>query len=248
MLSTIKQQGIRGVTFPLDTHRLLCQWWGSGFTTTVRTVQSSTSRGFGLLIAYVLPGFTLLLGLAALSDPLHLWLMGPESSTLAVGGVLYITAASIVAGMILNALRWALLDTLHHATGLAKPRWNDALLADRLPAFERLVEDHFRHHQFYGNTALAALLGFVAWRISPSGALAPALWPELALLVLELTLVAASRDALRRYYRRTGVLLALAEEDAMTNGSHPKPADPKKPAGRPPKGTAPAKPGDKPRK
>ncbi len=151
-----------------------------------------------------------------------------------MGGVLYVTAASIVVGMILNTLRWVLLDSLHHATGITRPAWNDALLSDHLPAFERLVEDHFRYYQFYGNTAFAAAAGFIAWRLSPAGALAPTLWPELGLLILELTLVAASRDALRRYYGRTSRLLAHSREDHMTNGSHPKtkPAKPdsKKPA------------------
>jgi hypothetical protein len=50
------------------------------------------------------------------------------------------------------------------------------------------------------------------------------------LFILEITLVAASRDALRRYYRRTGSLLTLVQETPMTNGSH----HPNKPgAGKP---------------
>lgn len=213
--------------------------------TQARPVQTTSIRSFGLLIAYVLPGFTLLCGLATVFEPLRLWLLGsdPRSSTLAIGGVLYITAASVVAGMMLNALRWAVIDTAHHATGLTRPVWNDALLADRLPAFERLVEDHFRYYQFYGNTALAGLFAAAAWRSSVYTIDAPQTLLVVVFLVLELTLVMASRDALRRYYRRTGALLALSEkEHVMTNGSHPKP-DPKKPEGKTPKAPAPG--GDK---
>lgn len=219
--------------FSVDECRRLCHRWWATLTTTYSSVQNTSLRGFGLLIAYVLPGFTVLLGLATLSETLRLWLVGPESSTLAVGGVLYVTAASILVGMVLNALRWVILDMLHHATGLVRPAWNDALLTDRLSAFERLVEDHYRHYQFYGNTAIAAVFAFAAW--AASDAPWPSPWPELALVALEFTLVAASRDALRRYYRRTGALLTHLQENTMTNGSHhPKPpqpkAEPKKPA------------------
>lgn len=240
MLTGVHHEGLTARS-GLDANSRLWQWLWNPTATPARQVHTTSIRSFGLLIAYVLPGFTLLCGLATLSEPLRLWLLGaqPGSSTLAIGGVLYITAASVVAGMILNALRWAVIDTIHHSTGLVRPVWNDALLADRLPAFERLVEDHFRYYQFYGNTALAGIFATLAWRVSPLAAGAPPRWLELAFIVVELTLVLASRDALGRYYRRTGALLALSEkETTVTNGSHPKP-DPKKPEGKTPKAPTP---------
>lgn len=232
------QHAIERFVAGLDSNLRLWHGLWKLTATQVRPVQTTSIRSFGLLIAYVLPGFVLLCGLATVFEPLQLWLLGaePRSSTLAIGGVLYVTAASVVAGMILNALRWAVIDTAHHATGLLRPVWNDALLADRLPAFERLVEDHFRYYQFYGNTALAGLFAAAAWQASPHTIGAPSLLLPVVFIVLEFTLVLASRDALRRYYRRTGVLLALSEkENVMTNGSHPKP-DPKKPEAKNPKG------------
>lgn len=192
---------------PLDRACALCHRSWRTAAWAANTVRNDSLRGFGLLIAYVLPGFTVLLGLATVFDPVRVWLLGADSAQLTVGGVLYITAASVTIGMILNAIRWAVFDTLHHATGVTKPSWDDARLADRLPAFERLVEDHFRYYQFYANTALASLIAFAAWRSSAFYPPALSPWAEMGLAVLEFTLVAASRDALKRYYRRTSALL-----------------------------------------
>lgn len=187
-------------------------------------------RGFGLLIAYVLPGFTLLLGLATVSETLRLWLFGSCGASLAVGGVLYVTAASITLGMIINVARWLMLDTLHGVTGIPRPTWNFALLTTHLASFDRLVDDHFRFYQFYSNMLLASVPAFAIWRASDAPSGLPAPLPEIALLLLCIALVAASRDALRKYYDRTSILLHQIEETTMTNGNHPKPKDSTRPA------------------
>lgn len=180
--------------------------------------------GFGLLIAYVLPGFSVLAAASLVFEPLQVWLLGPSEAAPAVGGVLYVTAASILIGKLLNALRWVVLDWLHAKTGIARPEWDDRQLPGSLQAFEMLVEDHYRYYQFYGNMALALPIVLLCVRVSPDGEPVP-LWAfELPLLVIESVLIACSRDALRRYFLRAQALLRK-EECPMTNGSHPK-ADP----------------------
>lgn len=186
-------------------------------------MNSDTTRHFGLLIAYILPGFTLLWGISYLSDTVQTWLSGAASPT--VGGVVYTTAASITLGMILNAFRWLLVDSLHHATGLRRPAWDDRLLESRLNAFTRLVQDHFQFHQFYANTALALLVTYPMWRLHGGGG---SVFTDAFLIVLEGVLILSSRDALSRYYRRTSLLLGDEQRrETMTNGSHPKPQNPK---------------------
>ena len=127
-------------------------------------MDSDASRSFGFLIAYALPGFTLLWMMASLFPSIETWLTGGLGTTPAFGGVVYAAAASIMFGMILNAFRWVLVDTIHHLTGLKQPLLNDRILDGKLKAFTRLVEDHFRYHQFYANTLLALLVGYPAWR------------------------------------------------------------------------------------
>lgn len=175
------------------------------------TVNSELSRSFGVLIAYILPGFILLWALSFLFPPVERWLTGGVAETPVIGGVVYATAASIIAGMILNAIRWIAIDPIHHATGLTRPQLDDAKLEKRLAAFTRLVEDHFRYHQFYANTALALLIGHPLWR-HHSGLTGLPGWAIDALAAcVVLVLLLASRDALGRYYARTNRLLGLKD-------------------------------------
>ncbi|KAA3605829.1 MAG: hypothetical protein DWQ01_18670 [Planctomycetota bacterium] len=176
------------------------------------------SKNFGILIAYVLPGFIALWGLATKFGAVNTWLTGTNNAGLAVGGVLYVTAASITIGMVINAVRWLIIDPALLLSGLTRPDWNAVQLQGRLSAFERLVEDHFRYFQFYANTALGSLVAFLAWRSSPFHESAPGLWPEVGIVALEFVLLLASRDALSRYYRRTQDLLETenSEEELET--------------------------------
>lgn len=194
--------------------------------------------GFGLLIAFVLPGFTVLAALSLLFEPLQVWLLGPAGESPAVGGVLYVTAASVLIGQLLNVLRWAVLDSVFEATGIKRPTWDEQRLPERLQAFEALVENHYRYFQFYGNMALAIPIAWLAFRFSVYSGVIPHGPLELGVLVLELTLIAGSRDALRRYFLRSQTLLGK-DSSAMTNGHHPKPQPPKQPEAKTPKAEAP---------
>ncbi|PCI09701.1 hypothetical protein COB72_05545 [bacterium] len=164
------------------------------------------ARTFGILIAYILPGFVMLWAIAQVSPVLEVWLTGTEVATPVLGGVVYVTAASIIVGMTLNSIRWLLIDSLHHMSGLRKPVLDDAKLQTNLEAFTRLVEDHFRYHQFYANTALAVVFGYPIWRSSESWFEQPIFF-DVGIVILVFILVLSSRDALSRYYSRSEQLL-----------------------------------------
>jgi hypothetical protein len=178
-----------------------------------------SGRNFGLLIAYVVPGTVVLLGLAALSPAVQAWLLTPYSATPTVGGFLFATLASVAAGMTASAVRWATVDRLHHWTGIAKPTWDDSTLPQRLEAFEALVEAHYRYYQFHSNSLVAMLFAYLAWR--------PLLGDRLITLDLGIVFLAAiffavSRDNLRRYYGRAAVLLGtITKEFPHEQRSHP---------------------------
>jgi len=175
-----------------------------------KAVKSRTGWNFGIVIAYLLPGFVILCGLGFLSDAVATWLLGAGRQEPTIGGFLYVTIASLAAGMLANAFRWALIDALHFITGLQRPNWNDAVLAEKLDAFERLVEDHYRYYQFYGNLLIAILAAFGCWRASTMGDVVPLGPPEIGVALVIAVLFAGSRDALRRYYRRTAFLLGTS--------------------------------------
>lgn len=176
-------------------------------------MQGVSARKFGLLIAYVLPGFVVLWGAGCVCPPVHLWLVGSTASGPDVGGFLHISIGSVAAGMTVSALRWAVVDGLHALTGLPRPVWNDTRLNERLEAFEALVDNHFRYYQFYANTLVALALAYPTWRLTSN---APAFcWADLGFVLVEGVFLAASRDALRHYYRRTALL--LGQQERTTN-------------------------------
>ncbi len=166
-----------------------------------------SSRNFGLLIAYLIPGFIVIWGLGQWSPEVAAWLAGSDGSGPTIGGFLIISIASIAAGMTASALRWALVDTIHHATGVHRPDWSDVFLHERIKAYEWLVENHYRYYQFYANTLVALISAHVFWRIATPITGFTSLEIDASLVALDLVFFAGSRDALRRYYRRTQDLL-----------------------------------------
>lgn len=166
-----------------------------------------STRNFGLLIAYVIPGFICLLGIACVSEPVWVWLVGAGMAGPSVGGVLFVGVASVGAGMTASVIRWAILDTLHRSTGLRRPELDESNLADRLAAIDYLVEQHYRYYQFYGNSFVAAVAAHLMWRWSGVSDGVPAGPPELLLVILGGVFIAGSRDALRNYYAGSIMLL-----------------------------------------
>lgn len=182
-----------------------------------------TTRRFGLLIAYIVPGFVMLLGAGSLFEPLWGWLVGVGTGGPSFGAVLYVGLASVAAGMTASVLRWATLDAIHHSTGLHRPVLDESRLAERLDAYDYLVEQHYRYYQFYGNTLVAALAAYAMWRGSPHAAAAAFGWPEGGLILIVGVFAAGSRDALRKYYSGGVLLLGTVKKRRrrpMTNGKH----------------------------
>lgn len=165
------------------------------------------NQNFGYLISYILPGFVALWGISYFSPVVEGWLGAETSDGPTVGGFLYVTIGSLGAGLICSTVRWMVIDTLHHCTGIKKPKWNFATLADRVEAFSRLVADHYVYYKFYGNSLIAILF---AWGCRGLGSEIPrrdAVWSGLITIVVAGILYLGSRDSLNRYYIRTTALL-----------------------------------------
>lgn len=172
-----------------------------------------STRNFGLLIAYVIPGFVCLLGAGSMSDAVWVWLVGAGSGGPSVGGVLYVGIASVGAGMTSSVVRWAVLDSVHDATGIDRPDLDESRLTERLEAFDYLVEQHYRYYQFYGNTLVATAAAYAMWRCSPHSVGVTAGWAEVMLLVIGAVFAAGSRDALRKYYSGSILLLGTMQKE-----------------------------------
>ena len=162
-----------------------------------------TDKTFGLLIAYLLPGFICLWGVSHFSPTVQSWLGAATQDAPTLGGFLYVTVASIGAGLTASTVRWLLIDTLHHWTGIRAPSWDFSKLQRNVAAFQMLVEIHYRYYQFYGNGFIAIIFAWTLRRVS-IGFLSGG-WGlfDVGSLVVSLVLLAGSRDTLRKYYART---------------------------------------------
>src|SRR5215207_4744554 len=102
---------------------------------------NSSSKQFGLMVAYVLPGFIVLAGIAPFSSSVAAWLRPLNQAEASLGAPVYAVLAATTIGMILSCFRWLLIDHIHHLTGVKPPVWNDSRLEERVGAFNYLVEN-----------------------------------------------------------------------------------------------------------
>lgn len=171
-------------------------------------MDSLTNKNFGFAIAYLLPGFVLLGGLSTHFDLISDWMLGLNlESDATIGGFLYSTLTALLLGLICSTIRWLVVDTLHHATGIARPNWNYESLQDKLGAYSLLEENHYRYYQFYGNTTVAWVAAFFLWRLSETAVASFRM--DLGAIMVTLLLYSGSRDTLTKYYRRVEALLSI---------------------------------------
>lgn len=166
-----------------------------------------SNQNFGLVIAYLLPGFVALWGVSYFSPTVEGWIAASQQGAPTVAGFMYVTLASLAAGVTVSAVRWAIIDHLHHATGVVPPAWKFANLEDKLQGYLALIENHYRYYQFYSNMFIAAAFSFSARCVCDGQAFRNRLWPTAGFLILEAVLLAGSRDTLRKYYLRSQQLL-----------------------------------------
>ncbi len=162
-----------------------------------------TSNNFGLLIAYVLPGFTILWESRLISPSIESWLAASTENAPTVAGFLYATLGSVAIGLFISTLRWLIIDSIHHRTGIPKPEWDFTQLAARVDAFQTVVDHQYRYHQFYGGMTIAVLLASVIRWVAlgfQGGEL-------LFAVVVSGIFFLGSRDTLKKYYfRMAGIL------------------------------------------
>jgi hypothetical protein len=169
-------------------------------------VNDVSPSNFGLLIGFLLPGFMVLWGVSYSSATVRLWLTGPDA-TPSVGGFMFVTLASVAAGVTVSTVRWAVLDTIHRWTGLTQPEWDFSRLHDRVAAYNVLNDIHYKFYLFHGNALLALIFVYTSRRIHAGFVTPPVGLLDLGFVALSVILFVGSRDCLRKYYQRVGQLL-----------------------------------------
>lgn len=165
-----------------------------------------TRDNFGPLIAYLVPGATVLWGLSYFSTTLQSWFASAPPDVPSLGGFLYLTVASVATGMTVNAVRWGIIDTIHLWTGLPPPPVDFSRLGKNVEAFTLLIEIHYKHYQYHANMAVATAIAYICYRIS-LGSISQWGWADAGVAALEVIFIGMSRDTLRKYHLRGSQVL-----------------------------------------
>lgn len=169
-------------------------------------MQSVTNANFGPLVAYLLPGATVLLGVSPFSPLVRSWFAIPPDGTPTIGGFLFLTVASMGVGMTVSAVRWLVIDTLHRLTGLSLPPLDFSRLGPNVEAYGLLIEIHYRHYLAYANESIALVIAYVCYRVS-LGCTLTLDGIDVLFVALEAVFLITSRDTLKKYYLRSQQLL-----------------------------------------
>lgn len=180
---------------------------------------NSSTNQFGLMVAYLLPGFIGLAGIASFVPVVATWLRPTTYAEASLGPPIYAVIAATTIGMLASCFRWLLIDHIHERTGVVPPIWDDTQLEERIVAFNYLVESHYRYYQFVGNTLIAVLAAYGLNRFMDTSPLL-GVGTDVAVVFLSAALFAASRDALSKYYTRTGRLVGQVQTKGETMYSY----------------------------
>ncbi len=167
-----------------------------------------TEKNFGVIIAFLLPGFLFLWGLSYSFDEVATWLAKSSTSNApTIGGFLYATLASLSLGLLISAVRWLVVDHLHHWTGIGCQSMNFSKLTEkgRFAAFQGVMENHYRYYQYYSNTLIAIVAAFILYLVF--GKAKPSLTLWIVTISIVVALFCGSRDALKKYYTRADEIL-----------------------------------------
>jgi len=162
------------------------------------------SNNFGLVIAYLVPGYVVLIGLGRVSAVIGHWLATSPDASTTISGFMFGTLAAVGAGLIVNAIRWHVVDPLHYASGVPRKIWDYPTLPHQVSTFQYLVDKQFRYYECYANMMVAISLSSAIWFATSASV-------DLVLVALfiaiQLVLWSASRRTLLNYHSRVAVFL-----------------------------------------
>ena len=165
------------------------------------------STSFGLVIAFLLPGFAGMFAMGFWAPPvaqLFSQFLEAESN---VGRFLLIIVCSLVVGLEVSLLRWLLFERFL-CQKHKREHANYHSLRDQptLAGFRAAVDEHYRYHQFWGGMAIVTPA--IAWGITTqqSGCLYRLLIVS-GFLALEGLNIVGARDAYIKYVDRSNKIV-----------------------------------------
>jgi hypothetical protein len=158
---------------------------------------------FGVVIAFVAPGFVAFLAVSYHLPTAGAWMAAASHTEQSVGVFLFVLLASLSLGLIVSGVRSLVVDRLlrcHLLGHLAVPNLNlnwSRVDDKNLILLLTIRDNHYRYYQFYANTLVASVLWTLARPLSAAPALPPLFWSLVAGVLVALLL--SAREAWLRY-------------------------------------------------
>ncbi len=174
-------------------------------------------KSFGLIIAYLLPGFACIFCFAFWIDSFEDLINGFMSANSDFGSFLFILLLALLLGLILNAFRWIIYERWFlRKHKIPEDCYQELIKHDNLQAIYATLDENFRYHQFYGNISII-FLGFFIEFIKRSFLSLSKGYERYNLLVIagigsllvivELVLVSTATQSFKRYVKRSKSIL-----------------------------------------
>jgi hypothetical protein len=173
----------------------------------LKDVSSST---FGYVIAYLLPGFLAIYALSIWYSPLRSVFESFATAESTAGIFFLVLLGALLIGVELMAFRWVLFDCWLCRRHRLKPIDFEKLSTnENMNAFQIIVDQHYRYHQFWG--ALTLVLPFVFWGAARQQGIAlysiGTIVVVIVAAIFEVVTVCAALDAYRNYVARARAIL-----------------------------------------
>ena len=172
---------------------------------------------FGLIIAYLLPGFACIFCFAFWIDSFEDLIDGFMSTNSDFGSFLFVLLLALLFGLILNAFRWIIYERWFlKKHKIPEDCYQELIKHDNLQAIHATLDENFRYHQFYGNISIVFFGFFVEFmkRIFLSSSEGSERHNVLViigigflLIILELVLVSTATQSFKRYVKRSKSIL-----------------------------------------
>ena len=154
---------------------------------------------FGLVIAYLIPGFSGTYAVASRVGAIDALLGGPNKVP-STGSVVPLLLIALAVGIIINATSWVVIRPVMEFRGV-KPQpgyVNRELSKEDRARYDHTVESTFRYHQFYSNMLVAVLLLTPMWLVTP---LQNNVLRNASFFLVLVVLFLAGRDSLQQFYK-----------------------------------------------
>jgi len=129
-----------------------------------KKMKDVTSTSFGLLIAFLLPGFAGFCSLSFYSYQIRNTLDKFWEANSDVGAFLLVLLLSLIIGLLVTQIRWVMFEIgLCRNVHLDLASKAELRIETKFVAFRAAVDETYRYHQFFGGMAVVMPIFYIGW-------------------------------------------------------------------------------------